>query len=261
MALSNVARVSVLACFGAIVVAASPAAARQESLPPASEIIDRYQQAIGGRDALLRQPSSRSTGRVEIPAAGFTGTLEIVYGEPDRMLMVMNIAGAGEIRTVFDGSVGWITNPMTGPMLLDGDLLEQTRADADVRTKLREGPNIEALETVERTERNGEACHRVRVTWTSGRETFDCYSIETGLLIATEGVQESPFGSAEVTIVIGDYVEFDGVRVPTRVVHRTMGLEQIMILDSVQHGPADPSIFEPPAEIQALIRASAPQAP
>lgn len=231
--------------------------AQESSLPSASEIVARYQEAIGGRDAVLRKPSSRALGRVEIPAAGFAGTFEIVYGGPGRVLTVMDIAGAGEIRTVVDGSRGWMTNPMTGPMLMDDETLEQTRLEADVRARIREGPNVVALETVEQTERNGEACYRVRVVWATGRETFDCYSVDSGLLIATEGFQQSPMGAADVTVLLSDYREFDGILVATRIVHRTLGLEQVMVIDTVEYGPVDPALFAPPPDIQVLLQAAA----
>jgi len=115
------------------------------------------------------------------------------------------------------------------------------------------GPNVASAETLERTEMNGEACYKVKVVWKSGRETFDCYSVASGLLVATVAKQESPMGTVEVTNLVSDYKDFGGQKIATRLTQQAMGQEQVLVLMSVDYDAAPDSTFRMPAAIKALV--------
>jgi hypothetical protein len=138
--------------------------------------------------------------------------------------------------------------------VLSGTELEQVRDDADFRATLRDENLIQSMETVERKEIDGQACYRVRIVWKSGRETFDCYAVESGLLLSTDLRTETVMGAVDATVLFSDYKEFDGVRLPTRTVQRVMGQEFVMTVSSVRFESIDPAVFELPAEIKALVR-------
>ena len=232
-----------------------PAASAQASaLPPAQQIIDRYVAAIGGRDAILRHSSYRATGAFEMPAAGIRGDLELAHAKPNKMAMKVTIPGLGEIVSGYDGTVGWSVNPMQGPRLLEGKELEQMSSEAEFGNWLRAGSNITSRETVERTEIAGRPCYKVRIVWKSGRESFDCYSTETGLLVAMVSKQESPMGTVEVTSLVDDYKQFGDVKLATRTRMQMMGQEQVMTITAVEFDAVPPSAFERPAAIQALVK-------
>ena len=110
-----------------------------------------------------------------------------------------------------------------------------------------------SAETVEKTEMNSEPCYKVKMVWKSGRETFDCYSVASGLLVASMGKQESPMGTIDVTNLVSDYKEFGGQKVATRLTQQVMGNEQVLIINSVEYDVVDPSTFDMPAAIKALV--------
>lgn len=66
---------------------------------------------------------------------------------------------------------------------------------ANLLGALRDASLFTVRETVERTELNGAACYKVRLVWNSGRETHDCYGVDTGLMVAQVASQESPMGA------------------------------------------------------------------
>jgi hypothetical protein len=232
----------------------TPAAAQQDQLPAADELIDRYVEALGGREALLRHKSSRAGGHFEMPAAGIKGDLEVLSAAPNLVVTMVTIPGIGVMRTGFDGNVGWSVDPMMGPRLLSGGELQALRDQAHILAAVRDESLFTARETVERTEVDGVSCIEVRLVWKSGRETFDCYSPETGLLVATRARQDSPMGAVEVTTIHGDYREFGRVRLATRLTQQMMGQQQVMTLTSVDFDAVDPKAFTPPPEIQALMK-------
>lgn len=233
-----------------------PGLAPAQELPSADEVIDRYVEAIGGRDAVLSKEGSRSLGTFAMPAAGIEAEMEILTNtDPLRVLTRIEIPGMGTILNGYDGEVGWSMDPTMGPRLLDGQELAATVEGSRPEAAVRDASLFETRETVERTEEYGEACYKVRLVWESGRETFDCYSEETGLLVATVATQESPMGSIEAVTLMADYEDFDGVLTPTRMTQRAMGQEQVFTLTEVEYGALDPSVFELPAPIQTLKQA------
>lgn len=230
----------------------APAAPAGE-LPDAKRLIDRYVQAIGGRAAVLAPTSSHARGRFEIPAAGVRAELEIFVAQPDRMLTVITIPGLGEVRSGFDGTVGWSLDPMMGPRRFTGAELEATREQAQMLAAVRDPSLFTATETTELVEMGGEPCYRVRYLWRSGRETFDCFSSATGLLVASVATQVSPMGSAEVVTLFGEHRTFGGIRMPTRITQIAAGQQQVLVIDEVDFDDVDPAVFELPAEIRALV--------
>lgn len=231
----------------------APAARAQDALPPADEIIQRHVEAIGGEAAVLAHSSSRTTGTFAMPAAGITGDLVVEMATPNRIVTRIDIPGLGRIQSGYDGEVGWSVDPNLGPRLLDGMELASMVEGADPRATLRDAALFSSRETVELTEMNGEACYRVRLVWNSGRETTDCYSVESGLLIASTSTQETPMGDIESVSLLEDYQETGGVLSPTRVRQQAMGQEQVMEIDTIEYGVVDDSAFDLPDTIRALL--------
>lgn len=231
-----------------------PATLTAQDLPPAEELIDRYVEVIGGRDAVLGAVGSHSKGTFSMPMAGLEATMEVYTAtEPNRMLSVIEVPGMGTIQQGYTGEYGWSVDPNLGPRLLEGQELESMREGASNAASVRDPSLFRERTTVERTEMNGEACYKVRLVWQSGRETFDCYSVDSGLLVASQSNEETPMGTIPVVTLISDYEQFGDIRSPTRITQQMMGQEQIITMDWVEYGDIEDDRFTPPAVIQTLI--------
>ena len=231
----------------------SRATAQGAALPPAKELIAKAATATNAAAVMAKHQSVRTKGRFEMPAQGISGDLEIAQARPNRTMMRINIGGIGTIENGFDGTTAWQINPMQGPRLLTGKELDAIREESSFGASSRQGPNVASAETVERTQMNGEACYKVKVVWKSGRETFDCYSVATGLLVATVAKQESAMGTIEVTNLVGEYKDFGGQKIATRLTQQAMGQEQVLVIQSVDYDAAPDSTFQMPAAIKALV--------
>ena len=235
-------------------IAAAPAFAQAPAaLPPAKDLIAKFVAATNAATVMAKHQSVRTKGRFELPAAGMTGDLEIAQARPNKTMMRINLASVGQIEQGFDGSTAWSINPMQGPRLMTGRELDAVREESSFGASSRQGPNVASAETVEKTEMNGEPCYKVKMVWKSGRETFDCYSVTSGLLIASMGKQESAMGTVDVTNLLSDYKDFGGQKIATRLTQQVMGAEQVLIINSVDYDAADPASFEMPAAIKALV--------
>jgi hypothetical protein len=223
-------------------------------LPSARSIIDRYITAIGGRKAILSHSSSHATGTMSVPGSGMTGTLDIYGAKPNKSLVKITIGGIGEVLEGFDGKIGWSISPMTGPRLTEGKELEEKMFDADFYSDLHEEGRYTSMTTVDKVTFEGRSCYKISLIRKSGAEDFDFYDVETGLKAGAIGNRESQMGKMNVTQVHSDYKKFGGLLVPTTLKQSAMGVQQILTLTSIEFDKVDPSVFVPPAPIQALIK-------
>jgi hypothetical protein len=229
-----------------------PSPVQAQDLPDADALIAAYVEAIGGADR-FRGLSSVTRGTLSIPAAGIGGRFEMVQRYPDQMRLDVDLPGLGEILSGFNGEVGWSVNPMMGAQLMEGAELAQMQEQSGILASLRDPSVVPGRETVEQAEFEGEACWRVRLTWVSGRESFDCYSVETGLLVASESVQATAMGEMPSVSIYRDYRDVDGRVTPMRMIQRVAGQEQVMVIEEVEYGEVEEARVAPPAAIQALI--------
>jgi hypothetical protein len=234
------------------VLAAGAAPAAAQDLPAAADLIARYQQAIGGIDILAQRQSMHATGEFSMPGQGLTAEIETFAARPNKAAMRVSLPGFGEIRSGYTGEIAWSVNPMEGPRIMEGKELAQAAEESLFDSSLRLPANITAAETVERTTIGGRACVKVRLTWQSGRNTYDCYSEETGLIVGTIASQESNMGTIEAITLMDDYKEFGGMLMPTRMTIQIMGMEQIITLHEVHFDVVDDAVFAAPAEIPAI---------
>jgi len=228
------------------------AALAQDPLPEARTLIDRHIAAVGGEEKVRAATHGTVQGRFEMPGAGVSGPLTVATRGPSQVATRIELAGIGEIRAGVNDEVVWSMDPFTGPRLLEGKerdaQIESTHPDASLRA-----PSfITSATTTALTEKGGQACHEVALVWRSGRETSDCYSPETGLLVATQAVQVSPMGEIPVLTVLGGYKEMAGMLVATRTEQTVMGQSQVITIESIDLAPPDDALFELPPAIKAL---------
>ena len=243
--------VTCLAAAAAPVLAQDTTAA-SSPLPTAQQILARYHEAIGAA-AFANIQSLHSVGELAIPAAGITGTLEVWQGRPNRTVMHASVPGYGDVRTGFTGDSGWSLDPLQGARMLAGAEAAQARDDAHFDSHLRTAELVDSMTAIERTTLSGYDCYKVRTVWKSGRETVDCFSAETGLLVGSLRTHQSSTGPAEALILYEEYRLFGEMRMPTRITTQVNGIDQVITLRVVTLDEVPDSAFEPPAEIRALL--------
>ena len=143
---------------------------------------------------------------------------------------------------------------MTGPMLKVGKELSQTKLDADFYSELRDPAKYPAVKTIEKTTFDGRPCYKVSVKRIDGIEDFDFYDVATGLRAGSINTRESPMGTLTMTSIEGEYKKFGKLSQATTVTQQVMGVEQKITLSTVEYDHVEPSAFEPPAAIKALIK-------
>lgn len=237
----------------AIALLPSLALAQTTPLPTARDLVAKHVAGIGGREAILRHPFFRARGSFGMPAAGMTGQMEVVGAQPNLVFMKITIPGMGEMLQGFDGTHAWSLDPMQGPRLIEGEELAQMADEAEFASVLRESASIASMETTGIVTLGGQQCYKVKIVRKSGRETFDCYAVESGLLIGGFAKQNTPMGEIEATTEYAEYKDFNGIRQPTKITLSMMGQQQVMEFSSYEYGPMEPAVFALPAPVATLI--------
>ena len=229
-------------------------------LPTASDIFTKSIAAIGGEAAIRKHTSMVTKGTLSMPAAGMSGKLEIITLAPNKILTIMEFPGVGKITQGFDGTVGWSINPMQGPSLIEGTMLEELKKSSDMYKDLDPSKIWSKAETKGAVNFGGVPCYEIAVTGGPGDGAL-YYEIQTGLTRGMILTVESPMGKMPATTMMSDYKDFDGVKIATRTDVEAMNMKQVLVVDSVDYKSIDPSLFNLPPEIKALVGAVPSPAP
>lgn len=229
-----------------------------DTLPEARTLVDRHLAAVGGEDALKAASTGTMHGTFAMPAANLTAPMMVWAHGHERIASRVELPGMGEIRSGIHGQIAWELNPFQGPRILEGKerakLIESTHPDAVRRLD----SFVSHMETSGLAEYDGKACHKVQIQWRSGRESWDCYGVDDGLLLAQGGLESSPMGEIESVSVVKEYGVLNGLRMPVVTEVRAMGqVQQIRTTDFDPTAP-DPAVFELPAPIKALAEQANP---
>ena len=230
------------------VAAVAPALAAQD---PAA-ILARYNKAVDPNGALASIQGMKSTVTMEAPAMGMSMTINAVAARPNLLVVVTEIPGLGTIRQGHDGNTAWSTDPMQGPRVLGGLEAAALIEGSSLNSIIRSADQFSAMEPAGTYDAGGDMTTCVKFSWKSGRETTDCFSNATGLLMRTLTKQMSQAGEVEVEMFMRDYKSVSGLVMPHRIESNVMGMQMTMTTTSVEFGPQDSKLFELPAEIKAL---------
>ena len=184
-----------------------------------------------------------------------SGKLEITTLAPNKVVTAMEFPGVGIIRQGFDGTVGWSMNPMQGPSLIEGSMLEELKKSSDMYKDLDPSKIWTKAETKGAVNFGGVPCYEIVVTGGPGDGAL-YYEIQSGLTRGMVLTVESPMGKMPSTTIMSDYKEFDGVKIAARTDMEAMNMKQVLTVDSVNYEPVDPAIFNLPPEIKALVGAT-----
>ncbi len=233
-----------------------PAAAQEptEKLPSAEEILDKAVESMGGRAAFERLQNRVSKGRFEVPAQNMKGTLISYEAPPLRSYTVIDIPPVGKVESGSDGTVFWEMSAMQGARILDGDEKAMKARDARFNAQLHWRELYPKVECVGRETVDDIPCYKVVMTPAAGAPQTAFYAVKNCLPLKVLMTIKTPMGELPVEVRLEDYKTVDGVLLHHKVVQRMMGMEQVVIIESIEHNvdlPADR--FALPEPVKALL--------
>lgn len=179
----------------------------------AASVIERFHQALGGKEKLAEVKTMVTKGKFSIPEAGAEGTFTSTQKAPNSSLTEIEVPGAGEFKSVFDGETAWETGT-------NGDRIKTDREFEESKLQSAMFPfwdfpaGYESVEVTGKSEFAGAACHELTVRLKTDVPPITCYfSEESGLLVGMKGEFESQMGFINAVTTIEDYRDVDGIKV------------------------------------------------
>jgi hypothetical protein len=247
--------------------------AAQGSKLSATDVLDKYIQALGGTERLSRVTSYVAAGlSVGFGGFGGEGKVEIYAKAPDQRSMVIRFAETAErddaVRT-YDGRVGWLRTPLSviGEYELGGGELDGARLDAqlafpaqikNVLTNLRVGwdttisdlpapASQTAGQPIDMIGQDREV-HVVQGSTAQGSLVTLYFDTKTGLLLRMVRYGRSPIGRVPTHIDYGDYRDVGGIKLPFRMTFAWLGGRDAIQLSEIRTNvPIDAAKFGRPA--------------
>lgn len=225
------------------------------SLPLPSALFAKHIEAIGGEQSLRAHATQIVDGKLRIATMGIAGELHVISAAPDKIKSVIELGQYGTGRSGYNGTVGWIMDPMSGNKVLEGEALRGIIEDADFYSdNLHLGKGAVKQETLETVIFDDGEHFRVLQISADGEESYLYFSRETGLLSGMDKMSLGGGGSMVPTqIRLDNYVEFEGLKTARRITRSQGGIETIIEIDSVLYDTLAEDAFELPAEIQAMV--------
>ena len=190
---------------------AAGAAKPEAALPSAEQVLDRYEQAIGGKAALARV-SSRILKGSRVGADGVLVPEEVYQKAPNRMLVVTSYPEV-VFRSGFNGAGAWAKSSRGESSTSSEQLAEIAReAESYGNTRLRE---LYSQMTVEGRAMVGER-EAVVISATTRRGLSEklFFDSQTGLLLRRYRESKTALGPYPMQVDYEDYKEVEGVKLP-----------------------------------------------
>ena len=224
-----------------------------EDLPSGKDLLERHIKAIGGRDALDKLDNRIVKASMEINPMGISGTVITYHARPDKLYTNIEIAGVGTIERGSDGDVFWEKHAMMGPRVLEGE--EKAMMALLSRFDMANYEDLfKSIECSGLVDVDGVLCYKVVYTPTEGKPIVEFFDKDTAMSVKSEFSLQTQLGLIKVENTASEYKEVDGVLMPHRTVEKSMGMESLAVIESIEHNAELPEgCFDLPDDIKALV--------
>jgi thiol-disulfide isomerase/thioredoxin len=227
--------------------AAPPAIVKDATLPSLDAVLQKYVDAIGGKDALAKVTTRVIKGNVELVGVSRGGRLEGYMKAPNKSLTVLNVHPLGVTKQGFDGRSGWFFSDKAGTRDLKGPELAALIADADFYRDLRMKELYPTTKLLGKTKSGFRELYVVEAVPRGGAAEYFYFDVETGLLFRRDAIRHTTAGTLRAETYYGDWREVDGVRLPFSI-SQSMGQTTLgFTIEEVKHNvPLEETVFRRP---------------
>lgn len=176
-------------------------------------VIEKYIEAIGGRDALAKIEDKSTIMRGT--AMGQSITLTVKQKAPNKLRQEVKAGGMEQI-IIFDGEKA-VMKVMDQKIEIKDKELEALKLEAQMDFLLSPQSygitlSYEGNETV-----NGKDAYKIKMTLPSGLRWFTYFDVESGLKVKEQREIQTQMGLSEQTVVYEDFREVEGVKYPYKI--------------------------------------------
>ena len=233
---------------------AAPSSQASAAAPTVDQILDKYVQAIGGREAVEKVTTRVMKGAIELPPTGdagsiVPGTVEIDMKVPNKRMSIINVPGSGTDQRGFNGTAGWYVDPDEGPKDLSGADLEAIKTDAQFYREIKLKELYPKMAVEGKASVAGREAYVIGATLPDGGVEKFYFDAQNGLLVRDDLPVEIPDeGKTTQQSLFEDYKDVDGVKLPFTVRRLRPDGDSILKFAEIRNNvPIDDAKFEKPA--------------
>ncbi len=223
---------------------ARPAAA--EKAPTVSEILEKYVQAVGGKQAIERIQTRVIRGTME-GATGEGSPMEIYQTASGKWLMAVHGSDEENGLMVCDGNNAWQKFGDQEPHAFGDAELAEARVALDLRRELKLKELFPKMGFKGKESVGGREVYVISAATAQGSPEQLYFDRETGLLVRQDSKLEGPDGLRFLEVDYEDYREVDGVRLPFTIRRLDVDSTSTFKVLEVKHNvPIDEAKFAKP---------------
>lgn len=204
--------------------------AKAQDLTDASAVVEKYLNAVGGREKL--QGVKDITMSMTADIQGRTMEMETKLKMPNKFKQVSYMMGTEAGGTTYDGTT--LSRSMRGQQTTkDGkEAFQEFLQNHPFPELYYDTLNIEKkLAGIEKIEDRD----AYKVEYTAGGAVWaDFFDKESGLKVQRRAMTETPRGKSEVVVKFGDYKEVNGIKLPYSRTQKFGQFEMVMETQSVK---------------------------
>jgi len=219
------------------------------------QILQKNLDALGGADALKAVNTLVIDAKMVFQGGTSEAPMKLQVKRPNFVRTEFQIQGR-PIIMAWDGSTGWMINPMTGStdaQKLDDATVRQVTQNADVEATLGSMSALKAaghaLELVGKEDIGGSPAYKIRVTRKSGDVQTYFLSADTWLAVKTITKTSQMGQEMEVESLAGNYRKVSGVMIAHSTEQKVAGrtMMQMTVEKVAVNSPIDDTVFKMPA--------------
>ena len=191
--------------------------AKFESTLEAEQVMERYLNAAGGKEALLAVKNRVSTGTAVFGVEAMAGKVIIREEAPNKRNMELTVPGLGVLQVAFDEKHAWMEHPVMGYYEYESSMLEPLRYFYDSSRLPQYKTRYVRMEykgTVDSTEGN---VNVLTLTTADGQRDMLLFDVNTGLLLYDNEMHFSDYRQVgKVLVPFLTKVEVNGLEIVTK---------------------------------------------
>jgi zinc protease len=211
------------------------------------EILQRYEQALGGRQAIDAVKSYRMEGSFQL--AGMNGKIAGWRKEPDKTLTVIEFPRFGTLKKGFDGQTRWVQTPAGTFSESDPEEeIAEMERDAEVFSAGRIKSLFESMKLEYNARLSGREVRVIECKPATGPAEKLFFDVENGLLVRWDMARKQKNrGRVFVKVHLDDYKDVNGLKVPHKVRFAYESFNFTVQVEKLEHNIAiDDAIFRKP---------------
>jgi len=212
-----------------------------------NQILDRFIEAAGGKEAIDAVKSYRMKGHFEMPALDLRGNMEVWAKDPQKSLTVIEFPGVGPLRKGYDGETHWAQTPFGSVTMTGPQEMSELENDAEVYNASRIRNLYDRMKLERKARLSGRDVYIVEGQPTKGPAEKLFFDVENGLLLRWDMARRQVDRRVFVKVYLNDYRDIDGVKIPFNVRMAFELFDFSVIVDEMQHNvEIDDAIFRRP---------------